>query len=279
MELHQYALPGIMDKVVYLEADPKYRVVSSSAIKVMLAHDVDVSTMCPLFVKSKLERRLLQRYIIGITGGMGSGKSYVCRKVVEAFAARGIPAHHINLDRAIRAAMNEDSPGAQKMRDEIEALTGVKVPFADGVADLSAYKARLASGEIPLDDQGRLHEITEPHVLRHLRKLMRGKRGVLLFEWALMAENGLSHLCNHDVVVVSSPDQDAFLTERGVDPALAAQLRAHQWSDFDKAQAIRKRVADEQCGIVIEYPNPRGADPSGLADSIIRLFPGLENVR
>lgn len=279
MELHEYALPGILGNVRYLEADPKYRVISSTAIKTMLQYSVDVSTMCPLFVKSKLERRRFNRYIFGVTGGMGSGKSYVSAKLVDAFKARGIPAHHLNLDDCIRASMNEDSPGAQQMRAAIEAHVGVSIPLVNGVADMAAYKAAIASGAVDIGVRQTLHNITEPHVMRHLRYAMRGKHGVLLFEWALMAENDLSHICNHDVIVVSSPDQDAFLTERGVDPALAAALRSNQWSDGDKANAIRRRVAQDQCGLVIEYPNPRGAEPTGLADSLIGLFPGLEAVR
>lgn len=279
MALHEYILPGITARVRYIEADPKYAVVSSSAIKAMLLHGADVSTMCPLFIKSKLERRLMDQYIIGVTGGMGTGKTWVCTKLVEAFKALDIPAHHVNLDQAVRDALGEDSPGAARMREQIQTFAKVTIEAKDGVADLTAYKAKIASGEITDGDINQISDITEPHVMRHLRRMMRGKRGVVLVEWALLAENDLSHLCNHDVIMVDSPEQQEFLKDRGVDPAFADRLISKQWIASHKARAIQDRIDQDKCGIVLNYENVKGSEPTHLANILVSLFPGLERVQ
>lgn len=49
----------------------------------------------PLNVKQNLEARMSGQYIVGITGEIGSGKSYVSKKLEEIGKQKKIPTHYI----------------------------------------------------------------------------------------------------------------------------------------------------------------------------------------
>ena len=40
----------------------------------------------------------MEKYVLGVTGSMGCGKSYACKKLVEIGKSRGIEASHIDFD-------------------------------------------------------------------------------------------------------------------------------------------------------------------------------------
>lgn len=274
MTLHGVILSGFERKVRYLVADPQFQHVSSSALKALVMHDADVSSMCPLFVKSKLERTLRKLYLLGVTGPMGVGKSWVSHELALEVNRRGVQAFHVNVDALLRQLYAEDSPGAQAVRDRIKFLLDVDIPISNGVADLSALKAAIKDQPDP-EALMQVHAATEPHVYRLIRDALHGKRGLVLLEWARLAEDGMSRLVNHDAIIVTSPDQEANLTDRGADPDLVKALAANQWTAERKWEEIRRLGKEEGCGATLLHENQRGKPLGSLPDVIFRLFPGL----
>lgn len=277
MRLHNVILPGFTDKVVYLPAESTFRHISSSAIKALVGHHADVSSMCPLFVKSKLERTLQDIYLLGVTGGMGVGKSWVCIQLVAELVSVGVPVCHINIDALLRQLYAEASPGARLVREGIKALTGATITVKNGVADLTDLKVAIAAGQSEHTLRA-LHTLTEPHVYRLLREAMAGEDGLILIEWARLVEDGMTRLVNNDAIIVTSPNQAAQIQGRGTDPALAQTLMANQMTTEERIKGLRDRYNRDDCGSVIVYDNITTPALNGLAEKVGRLFPGLSKV-
>jgi dephospho-CoA kinase len=171
---------------------------------------------------------------VGLTGGIGSGKSEVSRRL----AAQG--AVLIDADAIAREVVAPGTPGLAAV---IEAF-GPGVLLADGSLD----RPRL--GEIVFADGeqlARLNGIVHPLVGARSRELEQaaGSRSIVVHDVPLLAENKLAD--NYDlVVVVDAPPRvqlDRLIRQRGMSREQAQARMAAQASRAD-----RLAVA----GIVIE---------------------------
>lgn len=277
--LHAMILPEVATRVRYLVADEAHRYISSTAAKAFTAHGVDTSKLVPAFVKAELEERIAHQWKIGITGEIGVGKSYVAHALVERFSTiTGIAAHHINLDEIIRELYIEDSPGAQLVRDELATLLGNDVLATDRRSvERTRLAERMFAKECLNATRERVHAMTAPHVERKYRDALFGKRGLIVVEWAQLAEMAMGHWVNHTTIVVESPDRATFLAARNISPAQMETMRAYQWTGARKVAALVARANEANHGTVLRYENrvngATGID--NLVASVVRAFPTL----
>lgn len=146
--------------------------------------------------------------LIGITGGIGTGKSTV------AEILRGLGAITFSADEAAREVLQPGSAGLT----EVIASFGPQVIGPDGALD----RARLA--EIVFADSDareRLEDITHPRILKLLRDQIDDARQrnppetLIAVEAPLLFEAGMEDWFHHIVVVTASEDnQIARLRER-----------------------------------------------------------------
>jgi dephospho-CoA kinase len=162
-------------------------------------------------------------FVVGLTGGIASGKSTVSAMLEEA----GVPV--IDADRLAREAVEPGRPAF----DEIVAAFGRGVVGADGRLD----RARL--GAIVFADpeaRRRLEAIVHPRVFEAeraaLAELARARPGsVAVVDAALLLESG-NHRWMDAVVLVAAPreTQIARLMARSGLPRAEAEARlAAQW--------------------------------------------------
>jgi len=266
------------------------KTISSSSVKSMVAQGFDVSELVPLFIKSKLERRILKQCLVGIAGRTGVGKSWVAKHLVECeFWDLGLghkgnriktAAHHINVDELVRELLAEDSPGAQQVRDRISTLLGPEVLTEDQkeIVREELHKAILgASG----DTLVKLHKTTAPHVHRLLRKHLRGKQGVILVEWARLVEDcDLTNMVNNDVILVDAPDvyRKKFLEARGFNFDLLARFDANQPTADQREQELLDLIHSDHCGFCLRYDNWEGQVQAlrHIAEFILAQYPGFK---
>ena len=136
--------------------------------------------------------------IVGLTGGIASGKSTV------ADILRGVGMTVIDADEVARAVVMPDTPALQYIKNE----------FGDRVIDGSGQLDRNAMAEIVLQDRDakqRLEAITHPAIRLEIRKRIeaaygRGER-VIFVEAALLVETGSHALYPHLWVVRCPPRQ------------------------------------------------------------------------
>jgi len=251
---HDRIMPGIKDMVVFVHPDPDWAHVSSSLVKAMAQRHVDIGHLVPLRVKHRLEVKLHRQFMVGICGRVATGKTWVAKELEKRLRLDGIPAHHLNLDKCIRDLYEEDTPGAQKVRDDIADLVGkdVLMPLGDNV-NTAVLKAKISSGEITPDMLKQIHTRTKPHVLRKMREWLADKAGVIILEWALLVENDMASLVNGNVIVVRNSDQSKLLAKRGVDPNTQARFDEQHLPEDEKIRRIQILNEREKFGNVIPY--------------------------
>lgn len=191
-------------------------------------------------------RRVLR---VGLTGGIGSGKSTVARLL----ASHG--AHVVDADAAAREVVEPGTPGLA----EVRRVFGPEVMSQDGSLDRAAL-ASVVFGDAR--QRERLEAIVLPLVAERSAWLMEqaGPGAVAVYDVPLLVEQGMADLFDC-VVVVEAPLEErlARLAERGMNRSQALERTAHQASD-----AERRAVAD----IVVR----NDASPQELADAVDRLW-------
>lgn len=174
---------------------------------------------------------------IGLTGGVGSGKSHVLR----LFAERTVPV--IEADDVGRAVVQPGEPALA----EIASAFGHEVLLADGTLDRPRMRERVFGDP---DALRRLEAITHPHIrerLRAWRDTQTAPYGIL--SAAILLERGLDVLVQR-VLVVDAPERDQIarvMRRDGIAEPLAQAMLARQ-----ATRAERLARADD----VIANPEP-----------------------
>jgi len=184
---------------------------------------------------------------VGLTGGIGCGKSTVAAMMSE------LGCHVLNADRMAHALIAPGEPAY----DEIRRQFGPNVLAADGSID----RARLAA--VVFADAAKLaslNAIVHPGVLRELdRELERLSRidphGVAVIEAALLIESGYNQRLDRLVLVTCTREQQL---ERLTNPAFGRAMSREQAEKRIAAQMPleekRKLAHDEiDCSGSLEY--------------------------
>jgi dephospho-CoA kinase len=184
---------------------------------------------------------------VGLTGGIGCGKSTVAAMMSE------LGCHVLNADRMAHALIAPGEPAY----DEIRRQFGPNVLAADGSVD----RARLAA--VVFADAAKLaslNAIVHPLVLRELdRELERLSRidphGVAVIEAALLIESGYNQRLDRLVLVTCTREQQL---ERLTNPAFGRAMSREQAEKRIAAQMPldekRKLAHDEiDCSGSLEY--------------------------
>jgi dephospho-CoA kinase len=169
--------------------------------------------------------------VIGLTGGIGSGKSLVADIMKEQYGA-----YIIDTDRIAREQME---PGGASYQEVVDCF-GTSILADDGTID----RSRLAS--LVFDDKAkrlRINEITHPKVLTTVRRQIDQHRLLqdipyLLIETALMIESGYDFVCD-EVWYVFAPEEQRrswLRSERGysnekIDAIFQNQCKAQEFRD------------------------------------------------
>lgn len=173
---------------------------------------------------------------VGLTGGIGSGKSAVS----DELASYG--ATVIDADAIAREVVEPGTPGLSEVVEEF----GDRVLAADGSLD------RAALGEIVFADSDRLaalNAIVHPRVGERSGQLMEealaADTKVVVYDVPLLVENGLGSLYDV-VVVVDAPDEtrvERVSVNRGM-PREQVRARIRAQADRDTRLAAADLVVD-----------------------------------
>lgn len=180
----------------------------------------------------------------GITGGIGSGKSYVCRRL----ALRGIQVY--DCDSAAKRLIRT-SPDIQQ---RLTALIGPET-YVDGCLNKAAVSRFLLSSEAHAHA---IDAIVHPAVFRDFEE-----SGMLWMESAILYESGIDRLVDN-VVVVTAPEEvriQRIMQRDGI-----TREEAFQWIDRQWPQQQVKALAD------YEIVNDGIADIDSQIDRLLLLM-------
>ena len=128
-------------------------------------------------------------YVVGLTGGIGSGKS----TIAELFAELGVPV--IDADIVARQVVEKGS----LLLAEIAAHFGPEILLEDGALNRAALREKIFANET---QKHWLNQLLHP-AIRHemLRQLAAQQAPYCIFMVPLLIENNLTALCQRILVV------------------------------------------------------------------------------
>lgn len=237
-------------------ADPKLSHISSSSVKAIQKENGLIHEYVPLPVKKILERKISDQVIIGITGVMGSGKSYVAERLVALSHdlhnsdSSNPLVYNIELDKLAHRVFTEDKPAYARIRDRIREHFGTL--------------DRKTIGEIAFDSDDNFHhveflnKIFEEPVKVLLRQELREKKGIILINSAILIESNLLNLCNNHIVLVDADREvrhERLLKYRNIDPAHAEKRIKHMKSTQSKFNTVKKEIERTHFGQIVKFNN------------------------
>lgn len=161
---------------------------------------------------------------IGITGGIGSGKSYVCKRL----EARGIKVYDCD-SAAKRLIRTSDS-----IRRQLTDLIGEDAYLGESLNKAAVARFLLASES----NAQAIDRIVHPAVFRDFEE-----SGMQWMESAIMYESGIYRLVDR-VIVVTAPYEvrvQRVMQRDGITREKVEQWMQRQWSQ----EVVRQRADDE----------------------------------
>lgn len=169
-----------------------------------------------------------KRFVVGLTGGIGTGKS----SALEIFERAG--ASTLSLDHI---AHEQARPGREGYRAIVKAF-GKKVLRADGLIDRRALGERVFKSPAALK---KLEKATHPAILREMEKLVGSMEGVVVVDVPLLFEKKLQRHFDATVLISSDPAaQRRRVTKR--DGLTPMEVRRRMKAQLPLAQ--KRRLAD-----------------------------------
>ncbi|WP_274644124.1 pantetheine-phosphate adenylyltransferase [Pseudomonas serbica] len=246
--------------------------VSSSNVKALQAENGLIHEYVPLPVKKMLERKISHQLVYGVTGVMGSGKSYVAEQLaIYAEAQHAVSesnplVHNIELDKLAHQVYESDKPGYKDIREKIQNHFGT--------LDRSKIGQIAFGSENSKEHVDFLNNIFKDPVMVLLRQELRGKKGIVLINAALLVESDLLNLCNNHVILVNAEDavrHERLVKFRNIDPVVAEKRIKHMKSNSAKRAQIKRSISSAHFGNIVDFDNS-----SSNLDLIANLYEQLK---
>ena len=231
-----------------LFARPHLSHISSSAVKSIIAEHGFIHEYVPLSVKQSLELKMCKQFIIGVTGEIGTGKSYITDHLVSFCKELNVPAYNIDLDIIGHQILeNLTEPQYQEVRKELIKEFGTKISTRDGMI------IRKALGQIVFNNAAALQKLNDLMIMPILVRLKRelyDKRGIIILNGALLAEANMLHLCNNMMILVTCDKsiQQERLSKRKLTSQQITRRIESQYSFNDKKKIISSSIRSAQHG-------------------------------
>ena len=175
--------------------------------------------------------------VLGLTGGIGSGKSMVAEMFVQ------LGAEVIDADRLARDVVE---PGQSALREIIDTF-GQDILLPDGRLNRAKLAATIFADAVA---RQRVNAITHPPIRARMEKEVAARRqrsGVLILDIPLLYENGRTDIVEKVIVVWVDPQtQLQRITQRGGLSLDEARLRIAAQMPLDDKRARADYVIDNR---------------------------------
>lgn len=163
--------------------------------------------------------------IIGLTGGIGSGKS----AVLSVFSSFGVPCYE------------SDSRAKKLMHEDLELIHQIKALFGDEIYENDKLnRSKLA--DLVFADKSkleRLNAVVHPRVKKDFQSFVDQQDAVYVIkEAAILFETGAAKDCDA-TILVTAPEKlrtERVMKKEKTNAALIKSRMNHQWSDEKKIQ-------------------------------------------
>ncbi|MCW3125173.1 MAG: Dephospho-CoA kinase [Bacteroidetes bacterium] len=166
---------------------------------------------------------------VGITGGIGSGKTTVC----QIFEKLGVPVYYA------------DQRAKELMEDDKQLVADIRKEFGDEIYDAEGHLQRAKLAEIVFNNEEKLvklNSLVHPAVFRDNQSWneVLAKKGYpyTLKEAALLVETG-SYLMLDKLIVVSAPEEDRIKRVMERDHVNTEQVKARIKAQMPEEQKVK----------------------------------------
>lgn len=238
----------------YIPAEKEMAHISSSYTTKILTGGGSITDLVPPYVKQCLEARKLGQYRLGLTGVMNAGKSYVGKKLKDIGEKTGIPVYNIELDPIIHKIYDgrlTDSIYRQARKKIIETF-GKDVTAENDTINRSVLRKKVSKNpEILHTLNAILHDPLMTYLRRHE---IFDKKGMIIFNAALIAETDMNYLTNNYVILVTA-DEDSL--RRRFDDEIKSEkitteeflsIQRNQYTEEEKRNKINEDIDKKKHG-------------------------------
>jgi pantetheine-phosphate adenylyltransferase len=198
-------------EVIPLFAKKELRNISSSTVKELQRNQGDVTKYVPLYIKQCLEITLSNQYIIGITGEIGAGKTYIANILCELMTKKyNIPCFNLELDKIGKNLLTTDkSPFASEMRKQLILSFDLDLVQENTNAEDCFINVKKISSYMFQDPKllKIYNDITKEPIVFEARRQMLNKTGLFFLNSALLVEGELTPICNNNVILIHAPEE------------------------------------------------------------------------
>ncbi len=167
----------------------------------------------------------MSRFVVGLTGGIGSGKTAVS----DRFQALGV--HVVDGDLASRAVLAQGQPALQAVAERF----GQEILNGDGSLDRAALRQRVFASD---EDRRWLEALTHPLIGTWLRdQLTAGTSAYCLLVNPILIESGQASRCDR-VLVVDAPESVQLRRTMDRDGNSEQQVRAIMAVQVDRERRL-----------------------------------------
>jgi pantetheine-phosphate adenylyltransferase len=253
---------------------PSLQHVSSSAVKDLQKEQGFIQEYVPLYVKQKLEAKLSQQYLVGITGEIGVGKSYLGDALTRLARERGIPAFHIELDEIARQIQSDLKQNQYALLRQQIIEDFALSPNPKGEID------RKLLGEIVFADRKKLEHLNQlmrTAILVRLRKELKGKKGVIFLNAALLAESHMLDLVNNNLILVKNDEatQSQHLRDRGFHSEQIKRRLQSQYNFQGKKRHIQAAIRESGQGKIWFLENDETLSSAQQANALKKILSSI----
>jgi pantetheine-phosphate adenylyltransferase len=217
--------------------------ISSSAVKELCRYQGFIHEYVTPWVKEALEQRMNDQIIVGLTGGIASGKSYVAERIVKDGVSLGFQVHNVDLDVVAHEIMESLTETAYRdLRNDIAREFGPQ-----------CVDNRKELGNIVFsstESLNRLNKMMRNPILTRMRSIMSNMKGIILLNTALLVEADMLSMCNNNVIVVTASPllQRERLRKRGLNDTQISSRLANQMSSSQRIGDVGRQITESGWG-------------------------------
>jgi pantetheine-phosphate adenylyltransferase len=272
-----------------LVADQAMSHISSSTAKELQENMSEtIIDYVPLIVKEALELKISGQYRIGVTGQIGSGKSYVSSYLVknsrESYERQSpelqkshIHINSIDMDEVGRYILKESiEPIHMNIRATIANKFGQDLLIDNGKIDIRKLLKFLFNGTEASSLRTDFETIMAEPTMHIVRKKLRDLKGIVLINSALFVEQSICDLVNNNFLFITCPEdvRKDRLRKRGYSDLDIANRLSAQLPEETKLASIKELICEQSCGGILEFNNVDNSDILSLYFDIKSLYGG-----
>jgi len=234
--------------------------ISSSAVKELQRLHGDIHEYVPFVVKESLEKKVSRQRLIGLTGEIGAGKSFVANALLELGNTSAHPIHEIDMDRLGHEILETDNrPFFVSIRRQLIKAFGNDIAVHPDPNYKIQVKVLGSKIFFEVNKMEYFNGLMKDPMLTLYREKLNDLEGTILVSSALFAEANIGYLTNYNVILIDAEMgiREERLRARGYTPE-EIKARIGSQLDYDvKKTILDRQIAENKYGRLVVVDNTK----------------------